>query len=77
MNELFVNKRVWKAMSEDELEDYKQALFDYYKNERGFPYFDLSDKQKEKEVQKMVDFDSSKPRAIAERLYDAGMLKLS
>lgn len=59
MNELFVNKRVWKAMSEDELEEYKQALFDYYKNERGFPYFDLSDQQIEKEVQKMIDFDSS------------------
>lgn len=57
---LFVNKRVWHAMSEEELEDYKQKLFDHYKS-RGFPYFDLSDEKIAKEVTKLKNFD---PKSI-------------
>ena len=41
-DELFFNKKVWKAYDEEELESYRTKLFNHYKS-NGFPYFDLSE----------------------------------
>ena len=31
-NPLFVNKKVWRAFSSQELEEYKQKVYDFYKS---------------------------------------------
>jgi len=58
MNELFINKKVWKEFSEEELEDYINKVFNYYK-ERGFPYFELSEEAILKVFEKMKILDTS------------------
>lgn len=58
-NPLFVNKKVWRAFSSQELEEYRQKVYDFYKS-HGFPYFDMDEKQMLRVVNNLFDFDSSR-----------------
>ena len=54
-NEIFINKKIWKNFNEQELEEYKDKVFDYYRR-KGFPYFYLTDLQYSKEFKKIKQF---------------------
>ena len=56
---LFVNKKVWKAFTDEELEEYKLKLFNFYK-QHGFPYFDMTDEQCSRVVDNLLNFDSDR-----------------
>ena len=58
-NPLFVNKKVWKAFTDEELEEYKLKLFNFYK-QHGFPYFDMTDEQCSRVVDNLLNFDSDR-----------------
>lgn len=57
MDKIFINNKVWNNFSEEELENYIQKVFYYYKN-NGFPYFKLDKYQQQKVFDKMVSFDT-------------------
>jgi SAM-dependent methyltransferase len=56
--EIKKNESYWRNMTEEELNVYVDMIFSYYK-QTGFPYYNLSQKEKEKEFQKLEDFDCS------------------
>ena len=58
-NPLFVNKKVWNEFNDEELEEYKLKLFNFYK-QHGFPYFDMTDEQCSKVVDNLLNFDSDR-----------------
>jgi len=58
-NPLFVNKKVWKGFTDEELEEYKIKLFNFYK-QHGFPYFDMTDEQCSRVVDNLLNFDSDR-----------------
>ena len=58
-NPLFVNKKVWKGFTDEELEEYKLKLFNFYK-QHGFPYFDMTDEQCSRVVDNLLNFDSDR-----------------
>lgn len=45
VEELSLNKKEWKAMSNKELTNYKNKIFDFYRD-NGFPYYPTDDKYK-------------------------------
>lgn len=57
--DLFINKNVWSNFSDEEMNDYKDRVFRYYRKV-GFPYFYLSNDEIEKYVNKIKDFDTTK-----------------
>lgn len=58
-DELFFNKKVWKAYDEEELESYRTKLFNHYKS-NGFPYFDLSESQLTRAIKNLKGFDTDR-----------------
>ena len=58
-NPLFVNKKVWRAFSSQELEEYKQKVYDFYKS-HGFPYYDMDEIQMSRVVNNLFDFEDPK-----------------
>ena len=55
---IFINKSDWQKFSEDEMEAYREAVFDHYRD-NGFPYFPTDDKWRREEFQKFMEFDDS------------------
>lgn len=37
---IFINDKVWNKMSEEQLQEFKQRIFDYYR-QHGFPYYNV------------------------------------
>lgn len=58
MKEIFINKSDWERFSTQEMEEYREAVFQYYR-ERGFPYFPTDDAWRREEFQKFMEFDDS------------------
>lgn len=56
--DIFINKKVWSLMSDDELSLYVDNVFYYYR-EVGFPYYDFSKEKKLREFDKLCKFDIS------------------
>jgi SAM-dependent methyltransferase len=56
---IFINKKVWNEFSEDELKDYEDAVFNHYRS-TGFPFFDLTEEQRAKTFNQLVQFDTAK-----------------
>jgi 16S rRNA G966 N2-methylase RsmD len=59
MKNLFINKKVWKTFSEDEMENYINKVFNYYK-ENGFPYLPTDHQWRIKELNKLLKYDFMK-----------------
>lgn len=57
--DIFINKKQWSQFSADQMEEFKESIFNYYRN-TGFPYFNLSKEQRVKIFEKLCKFDSSK-----------------
>jgi hypothetical protein len=58
-NELFINKKIWNTFSEEEMDIYINAVFDYYKK-NGFPYFKNDKNFRDKEFTKLKNYDFTK-----------------
>lgn len=53
---LFINKKIWKSMNDEDLSRYKDEIFQHYRK-NGFPYFKLSQNDINKEFKKLKDID--------------------
>jgi SAM-dependent methyltransferase len=51
------NKKEWETFSEQEMEEYKNNIFLHYRKE-GFPFFKLTEKELEKEINKLKVFNT-------------------
>lgn len=58
MNELFINKKVWKEFNEEELQDYINKVYNHYRKS-GFPYFELTESKILQIFEKMKLLDTS------------------
>jgi SAM-dependent methyltransferase len=56
---IFINKAVWNKFTPEEMEQFKEEVFRYYR-ENGFPYFKLTQDEKDKVWKKLKDFDTKK-----------------
>lgn len=56
--EIFVNESHWRNMSADELEIFTIKIFDYYR-EQGFPYYPTDKETRNKEFEKLINYDRS------------------
>jgi len=56
--EIFVNESHWRNMSADELEIFTMKIFDYYR-EQGFPYYPTDKETRNKEFEKLINYDRS------------------
>lgn len=54
--EVFVNEKYWKSMTDRELEDFIEKIFCYYR-EHGFPYQNTDIEYRKKEFNKLINFD--------------------
>ena len=56
--ELSLNKKEWKAMSNEELTNYKNKIFDFYRCS-GFPYYPTDEKYKKAQFTRLkkTNFD--------------------
>lgn len=57
--DIFINNKVWNTFTPEEMENYKEEVFRYYR-EKGFPYFDLTQEEKNKVWEKLKSFDTKK-----------------
>ena len=65
--EIFVNEKHWRNMSEDQLSDYVDKIFQYYRM-NGFPYYNLTWDERNYEFRKLMDFNIS-------NIYEDGVIK--
>jgi hypothetical protein len=58
VKDIFINKKVWEHFDEVETERYVQDVFAYYR-ENGFPYFPTDKEFRDKEFNKLMNYDAS------------------
>jgi len=56
--EVFVNEKHWRGMTETQLNDFAQLIFDYYRQE-GFPYYPTDMESRQKDFNKLMKYDRS------------------
>ena len=56
--EIFVNEKHWRNMSEDELSEFVDKIFQYYRM-NGFPYYNLTQEERNAEFEKLIRYDIS------------------
>lgn len=54
--DIFVNEKYWRSMNEDELNEFINKIFNYYR-ENGFPYHSTDIEYRKKEFEKLKKFD--------------------
>lgn len=54
---IYIPKAYWEPLSEEKFEEFVSWIFQYYREDRGFPYYILSDKEKVKDFNKLIDYD--------------------
>lgn len=58
MDNIFINKKVWRIFTESEIDNFVQLCFDHYRK-HGFPFYNLSNEQIAKEFKKLKNFDTN------------------
>ena len=58
-NPLFINEKIWKEFTDEELDENKKKIFDFYR-QHGFPYFDMTDEECSKVFDNLLNFDSDR-----------------
>jgi hypothetical protein len=56
--DIFLNKKQWASFSPEEIENYIDVVFDYYK-EKGFPYYSTEQSYRDDEFNKLNKYDKS------------------
>lgn len=54
--DIFVNERHWKNMTDDELNEFANLIFNYYRQE-GFPYYPTDKESRQKDFNKLIKYD--------------------
>lgn len=54
---IYIHRSHWENMNEEELEEFATWIFNYYRNERGFPYYEYDMEGKKKEFDKLIKKD--------------------
>ncbi|MDA3779746.1 MAG: DNA methyltransferase [Bacteroidales bacterium] len=54
--QVFVNEKHWRNMSESELNYFTRDIFHYYR-ETGFPYYPVDEKSRRKDFEKLMNYD--------------------
>ncbi len=57
---LHINQEHWRGMSEEELDFFTAQIFQYYRNVRRFPFYELTIEEKYKEFEKLIAYDFTK-----------------
>lgn len=75
--EIFINKKKWDTFSEQEMEEYIESVFKYYRIE-GFPYFNKSKLYRNKEFLKTQNYDfknviDSQNKIIKQTMHGLGL----
>jgi len=65
--EIFVNESHWRNMSKTELNDFALKIFNYYRQE-GFPYYPTDKETRDKDFQKLMNYNRS-------NLFEDGIFK--
>ncbi len=58
LNKVFIHEKVWQQFSDDEMNQYIQLVFDYYRNIRGFPHFEYSKEKNIKKFKKLCEYNT-------------------
>lgn len=58
MDSIFINKTVWKSFSEEQMEEFKNSIFEHYRRE-GFPYYPTDKQWRFDEYSKLMKYDTS------------------
>lgn len=58
-HDIFKNKSYWENMSDNQLKNYVDLIFDYFRQE-GFPYYDLSQSERLKEFDSICRYNAKK-----------------
>ena len=53
---IFVNKKYWKNMNDNEIENFVNEIFIYYRK-NGFPYYSTTDEYRKSEFSKLINFN--------------------
>lgn len=56
--EIFVNKKHWENMSQSQLNDFANKIFQYYR-ENGFPYYSTNKVDRDKDFKNLMNYDRS------------------
>lgn len=56
--EIFVNEKYWRNMSDIELDLFARKIFQFYR-ENGFPYYSIDKIDRDKEFNKLMNYDRS------------------
>jgi hypothetical protein len=56
MANIFINKKVWNTFTPEQLDEYVEDVFNHYRK-NGFPYFELTALEKQKELQAAKKYD--------------------
>ena len=60
MKDIFINKKLWSKFSPIEMENFVNSVFYYYKEIRGFPYYPIHKEYRDKEFEKLKNYDRNK-----------------
>ena len=56
MENIFINNKIWKQFSDEELGKYLNDVFVHYRN-KGFPYYQTNPEFRDKEFNKLIKYD--------------------
>lgn len=56
VSNIFINKSVWNTFTPDEMQKYKEQVYQYYRS-TGFPYYSTTKSSRDKEYQKLIKYN--------------------
>jgi hypothetical protein len=56
IDSLFIPKKVWKTFTEQEMENYIEALFNHYRS-RGYPYYSTEKKDRDRNFETLLKYN--------------------
>ena len=62
-NQIKINKKIWNTYSELQMKEFIEEVFRYYRN-KGFPYYSTDRKFRDKEFNKLKNFDLSRIKKV-------------
>jgi len=74
---IHINQKVWRDMSEEELQELTEDIYLYYRNVRKFPYYEFTKPEKLKEFEKLTAYDFTKildGKTIKQTMHGLGLV---
>lgn len=70
--DIFINKKQWMLFDDNELANFKQAIFNHYRS-TGFPYYSTNFYDRSKEYKKMMQYDYKKVLDVDNKIIKQSM----